>query len=111
MNIDESENVKQSEITVNSEQTSTSEHLMEQTSVDPKSESQFSSFMYYHEGESSSLDPSTMEQELSKSIEECTLKNDSGANDQVDINSHDEDIIAYETKESSLPSVEISSAK
>ena len=51
MDIDESENVKQSEITVNSEQTSTSEHLMEQTSVDPKSESQFSSFMSYHEGE------------------------------------------------------------
>ena len=91
---------KQSEITVNSEQSSTLEHLMEQTSVDPKSESQFSSFMSYHEGESSSLDPSTMEQELSKSpIEESTQKNDSGTNDQVDISSHDEDIIAYETKE------------
>ena len=50
---------------------------MEQTSVDPKSESQFSSFMSYHEGESSSLDPSTMEQELSKSpIEESTQRND-----------------------------------
>ena len=45
MDIDESENVKQSEITVNSEQTSTSENPREQTSVDPKSESQFSSFM------------------------------------------------------------------
>ena len=97
---------KQSEITVNSEQSSTSEHPMEQTSVDPKSESQFSSFMSYHEGESSSLDPSTMEQELSKSpIEESTQKNDSGANDQVGISSHDEDIIAYETNESSSPSV------
>ena len=84
---------------------------MEQTSVDLKSESQFSSFMSYHEGESSSLDPSTMEQELSKSpIEESTQKNDSGTNDQVDISSHDEDIIAYETKESSSPSVEISSS-
>ena len=104
------DSTKQSEITVNSE-SSTSDHLMEQTSVDPKSESQFSSFMSYHEGESSSLDPSTIEQELSKSpIEESTQKNDSGANDQVDISSHDEDIIAYETKESSSPSVEISSS-
>ena len=84
---------------------------MEQTTVDPKSESQFSSFMSYHEGESSSLDPSTMEQELSKSpIEESTQKNDSGTNDQVDISSHDEDIIAYETKKSSSPSIEISSS-
>ena len=44
------DSTKQSEITVDSEQSSTSEHLMEQTSVDPKSESQFSSFMSYHEG-------------------------------------------------------------
>ena len=67
--------------------------------------------MSYHEGESSLLDPSAMEQELSKSpIEESIQKNDSGANDQVDISSHDEDIIAYETKESSSPSVEISSS-
>ena len=105
------DSTKQSEITVNSEQSSTSEHPMEQTSVDPKSESQFSSFMSYHEGESSSLDPSTMEQELSKSpIEESTQKNDSGASDQVDISSHDEDMIAYETKESSSPSIDISSS-
>ena len=103
------ESTRQSEITVNSEQSSTSEHPMEQTSVDPKSESQFSSFMSYHEGESSSLDPSTIEQELSKSpIEESTQKNDSGTNDKVDISSHD--IIAYETKKSSSPSVEISSS-
>ena len=94
------DSTKQSEITVNSERSSTSEHPVEQTSVDPKSESQFSSVMSYHEGESSSLDPSTMEQELSKSsIEESTQKNDSGANDQVDISSHHENIIAYETKE------------
>ena len=99
------------EITVNSEQSSTSEHPMEQTSVDPKLKSQFSSFMSYHEGESSSLDPNTREQELGKSpIEKSTQKNDSGAHDQVDISSHDEDIIAYETIESSLPSVEISSS-
>ena len=111
MDIDESENVKQSEITVNSEQTSTSENPIEQTSVDPRSGSQFSSFMSYHEGESSSLDPSTMEKELSKSpIVESTQKNDTGANDQLDISSHDQDIIAYETKESSSPSVEISSS-
>ena len=38
-----------------------------QDDVDPKSESQFSSFMSYHEGESSSLDPGTDEMELSKS--------------------------------------------
>ena len=52
-----------------------------------------------------------MEQELSKSpIEESIQKNDSGANAQVDISSHNEDIIAYETKESSSPSIEISSS-
>ena len=111
IDLGKAESTKQSEISVNSEQSSTSEHPMEQTSVDPKSESQFSSFMSYHEGESSSLDPSTMEQELSKSpIEESTQKNDSGNNDKVDISSHDEDIIVYETKESSLPSIEISSS-
>ena len=67
--------------------------------------------MSYRKGESSSLDPSTMEQELSKPpIEESIQKNDSGTNDQVDISSHDEDIIAYETKESSSPSIEISSS-
>ena len=111
MVMSKAEDTKQSEITVDSEQSSTSEHPMEQTSVDPKSESQFSSFMSYHEGESSSLDPSTMDQELSKSpIEESTQKNDSGTNDQVDISLHDEDIIAYETKESSSPSVETSSS-
>ena len=67
MDMDEPENTKQSEIIVNSEQTSTSENSIEHTSVDPESESQFSSFMSCHEGESSSLDPSTIEQELSKS--------------------------------------------
>ena len=41
--------------------------VIEQDNVDPKSESQFSSFMSYHEGESSSMDPSTNEQEFSKS--------------------------------------------
>ena len=52
-----------------------------------------------------------MEKELRKSpIVESTQKNDTGANDQLDISSHDQDIIAYETKESSSPSVEISSS-
>ena len=114
MDMDEPESTKKSEITVDSEQASTSEILenpTEQTSVDPKSESQFSSFMSYNEGESSSLDPSTMEQELSKSpVEESNEKSDSGADDQVDISSHDKDIISYETKESSSPSIEISSS-
>ena len=107
----ETEDTKQSEITVDSEQSSTSENPIEQTSVDPKSESQFSSFISCHEGESSSLNPRTVEQELSKSpLEVSTEKIDSGTNDQLDIGSHDEDIIAYETKESSSPSVEISSS-
>ena len=68
--------------------------------------------MSYHEGESSSLkDPSTVEQELSKSSEiECTVKNDSGVNDQSDISSHDNNMIAYEANESSSPSIEISSS-
>ena len=110
MDMGKAEDTKQSEITVDSEQSSTSENPIGQTSVDPKSESKFSSFMSYHEGESSSLDPSTIEQEVSQSpIEESTQKNDSGTNDQVDISLHDEDIIAYETNESSSPSVEISS--
>ena len=73
MDMDKAEDTKQSEITVDSEQSSTLENPMGQTSVDPRSESQFSSFMSYNEGESCSLDPSTMEQELSKSsIEEST---------------------------------------
>ena len=67
--------------------------------------------MSYHEGESSSMDPSTEEKELSKSpIDGSTMKNDSGADDQIDISSHDNDVIAYETKESSSPSIEISSS-
>ena len=107
MDMDESENIKQSYIAVESEQTSVFEtDSGEQTSVDPKSESQFSSFMSYHESESSS-----MEKELSKSpIDDSTVKNDSGADDQIDISSHDNDVIAYETKETSSPCIEISSS-
>ena len=88
----ESEKTNQSEFGENSDQSDVLEESnpIEQTSVDPKSESQFSSFISYHEGESSSLkNPSTVEQELSKSSEiECTVKNDSGVNDQSDISSH-----------------------
>ena len=77
--------------------------------VDPKSESQFSSFMSYHEGESSSMDPGTDGMELSKSpIEESTKRDASGVVDQGDINSHDIDVIAYEPNSTSIPSIDIS---
>ena len=67
--------------------------------------------MSYHEGESSSMDPSTEEKELGKSqIEGSTKKNNSGTDDQEDFTSHDNDMIAYETNESSSPSIEISSS-
>ena len=80
-----------------------------QDDIDPKSESQFSSFMSYHEGESSSLDPGTIEKELSKSpIEDSTKRHDSGVVDQGDINSHDGDMIAYESNSTSIPSIDIS---
>ena len=80
-----------------------------QDDVDPNSESQFSSFMSYHEGESSSLDPGTNGQELSKSpIEDSTKRHDSGVVDQGDINSHDSDMIAYESNSTSVPSIDIS---
>ena len=80
-----------------------------QDDIDPKSESQFSSFMSYHEGESSSMDPSTNGQELSKSpIEESTKRHDSGVVDQEDINSHGSDVIAYEPNNTSIPSIDIS---
>ena len=64
--------------------------------------------MSYHEGESSSMDPSTNEQELSKSIEGSTQRHDSGVDNQGDINSHDSDMIAYESNETSTPSIEVS---
>ena len=80
-----------------------------QDNVDPKSESQFSSFMSYHEGESSSLDPGTNGKELCKSpIEDSTKRHDSGVVDQGDINSHDGDMIAYESNNTSIPSIDIS---
>ena len=77
--------------------------------VNPKSESQFSSFMSYHEDESFSIDPSTNEQEFSKSpIEGRTQRHDSGVDSQGDISSHDSDMIAYEANEASSPSIEVS---
>ena len=81
MDMDESENTKQSDMAVESEQMSVFEtDSGEQTSVDPKSESQFRSFMSYHEGESSLMDTGIEEKESSKSpIDDSTMKNDSGA--------------------------------
>ena len=80
-----------------------------QDDVDPKSESQFSSFMSYHEGESSSLDPGTNGKELSKSpIDDSTKRHDSGDGNQRDINSHDSDMVAYESKDTGAPSIDIS---
>ena len=80
-----------------------------QDEIDPKSESQFSSFMSYHEGESSSLDPGTNGKELCKSpIENSAKRHDSGVVDQGDINPHDSDLIAYESNETSVPSIDIS---
>ena len=80
-----------------------------QGEIDPKSESQFSSFLSYHEGESSSLDPGTNGNELCKSpIEDSTNRHDSGVVDQGDINPHDSDLIAYESNDTSVPSIDIS---
>ena len=64
--------------------------------------------MSYHECESFSMGPSTEEKELSKSpVEDSTQRNDSGADDHEDISSHDNDMITYETKESSSSSIEV----
>ena len=80
-----------------------------QDEIDPKSDSQFSSFMSYHEGESPSLDPATNGKELCKSpIADSTKRHDSGVVDQRDINSHDSDLIAYESNDTSVPSIDIS---
>ena len=84
--------------------------VTDQDNIDPKSESQFSSFMSYHEGESSLMDPSTDEKELSKSpIEDSTQRHDSGADDHGDVSSHDTDVIAYESNEIRSPFIEVSS--
>ena len=55
------------------------------------------------------MDPGTNGQELSKSpIEDSTKRHDSGVVDQGDINSHDGDMIAYESNNTSVPSIDIS---
>ena len=83
----------------------------EQTSaIEPKSvtESQFSSVMSYHEGDSTPLrDPSTDSQELSKSLdEESTEELVSGTINQEDDSSHDIDVFASDTEKSSSQSVQ-----
>ena len=83
----------------------------EQTSaIEPKSvtESQFSSVMSYHEGDSTPLmDPSTDSQELSKSLdEESTEELASGTINQEDDSSHDIDVFASDTEKSGSQSVQ-----
>ena len=83
----------------------------EQTSaIEPKSvtESQFSSVMSYHEGDSTPLmDPSTDSQELSKSLdEESTEELASGTFNQEDDSSHDNDVFASDTEKSSSQSIQ-----
>ena len=83
----------------------------EQTSaIEPKSvtESQFSSVMSYHEGDSTPLrDPSTDSQELSKSLdEESTEELASGTINQEDDSSHDDDVFASDTEKSNSQSVQ-----
>ena len=82
----------------------------DQTSaIEPKSvtESQFSSVMSYHEGDSTPLmDPSTDSQELSKSLDvESTEELASGTFNQEDDSSHDIDVFASDTEKSSSQSV------
>ena len=98
-----------SKVTESDTQEESVHDVTRQDDIDPRSESQFSSFMSYHEGESSSLDPGTNGKELSKSpIEDSTKRHDSGVVDQGDINSHDSDMIAYESNNTSVPSIDIS---
>ena len=104
MDIGESGDIDRSVSAIKPEQVVT-----EQDNIDPKSKSQFSSFMSYHEGETSSMDQSTIEKELSKSpIEDSTQRHDSGADDHGDVSSHDTDVIAYECNEIRSLSIEVS---
>ena len=79
------------------------------TTMEPKSvtESQFSSVMSYHEGDSTPLmDPSTDSQELSKSLDvESTEELASGIVDQEDDSSHDIDVFASDTEKFSSQSI------
>ena len=76
------------------------------TGIEPKSvtESQFSSVMSYHEGDSPPLlDPSTDSQELSKSLDaESAGELASGTVDHGNNSSHDIDMFASDTEESGL---------
>ena len=55
------------------------------------------------------MDPGTIGKELSKSpIEDSTKRLNSGVVDQGDINSHDGDMVAYESNNTSIPSIDIS---
>ena len=80
------------------------------TCIEPKSvtESQFSSVMSCHEGDSTPLlDPSTDSQELSKSLHaESAGELASGTVDHEDSSSHDIDVFASDTEESSLQSIQ-----
>ena len=75
------------------------------SAIKPKSvtESQFSSVMSYHEGDSTPLrDPSTDSQELSKSLDvDSTEELASGTINQEDESSHDIDMFASDTEKSS----------
>ena len=79
------------------------------TAIGPKSvtESQFSSVMSYHEGDSTPLmDPSTDSQELNKSLDvESTEELASGTVNQEDDSSHEIDVFASDTEKSSSQSV------
>ena len=79
------------------------------TAIEPKSvtESQFSSVMSYHEGDSTPLmDPSTDSQELSKSLDvESTEELAYGTVDHEDDSSHDIDVFASDTEKSSPQSI------
>ena len=75
------------------------------TGIEPKSvtESQFSSVMSYHEGDSTPLmDPSTDSQELSKSPGAESEELASGTVDHKDNSSHDIDMFASDTEQSGL---------
>ena len=81
----------------------------ETTAIELKSvtESQFSSVMSYHEGDSTPLrDSSTDSQELSKSLDvESTEELASGTINQEDDSSHDIDVFSSDTEKSSSQSV------
>ena len=80
------------------------------TGIEPRSvtESQFSSVMSYHEGDSTPLmDPSTDSHELSKSLDaESTEELASGTVNHEDDSSRDIDMFASDTEESSLQSIQ-----